>query len=42
MSNATGSPRDATSVLFNLPGHRVVDAVDVPAGSRPRRTAKTR
>jgi len=34
VSNATGSPRDAASVLFNLPGHRVVDAVDLPEGRR--------
>ncbi len=32
MSNAAGSPRDAASVLFNLPEHRVVEAVDLPAG----------
>ncbi len=34
MSNATGSPRDAASVLFDLPGYRVESAVDVPNGGR--------
>lgn len=34
MSHATGSPRDAASVLFNLPGHRVVEAVDLLDGRR--------
>jgi transposase len=34
VSNATGSPRDAASVLFDLPGHRVVEAVDLPDGLR--------
>jgi transposase len=30
----TGSQRDAASVLFNLPGYRVLDAVDDPGGGR--------
>jgi len=30
----TGSRRDAASVIFNLPGYRVVDAVDLPLGGR--------
>jgi transposase len=30
----TGSQRDAASVIFNLPGYRVVDAVDLPLGGR--------
>src|SRR5689334_2861873 len=30
----TGSRRDAASVIFNLPGYRVVDAVDLPMGGR--------
>ncbi len=34
MSNATGSPRDAASVLFDLPGYRVETAVDLPDGGR--------
>ncbi|MFN8076989.1 MAG: hypothetical protein U0Q15_16425 [Kineosporiaceae bacterium] len=34
MDNATGSPRDAASVLFDLPGYRVVSAVDLPGGGR--------
>ena len=29
-----GSQRDAASVIFNLPGYRVVDAVDLPLGGR--------
>ena len=29
-----GSRRDAASVIFNLPGYRVVDAVDLPLGGR--------
>ena len=28
MIEATGSPREAASVLFDLPGYRVLDAVD--------------
>lgn len=34
MSETTGSQRDAASVLFNLPGHRVVEAVDGSDGER--------
>jgi transposase len=34
VSNATGSPRDAASVLFDLPGYRVEAAVDLPCGLR--------
>lgn len=34
MDNATGSPRDAASVLFDLSGYRVVRAMDLPAGGR--------
>jgi transposase len=34
VSNATGSPRDAASVLLDLPGYRVIDAVDRPGGGR--------
>jgi hypothetical protein len=30
----TGSRRDAASVIFNLPGYGVVDAVDLPLGGR--------
>jgi transposase len=30
----TGSRRDAASVIFNLPGYRVVEAVDLPLGGR--------
>jgi transposase len=30
----TGSQRDAASVIFNLHGYRVIDAVDLPLGSR--------
>jgi hypothetical protein len=30
----TGLRRDAASVIFNLPGYRVVDAVDLPLGGR--------
>lgn len=29
-----GSLRDAASVIFNLPGYRVLDAVDLPLGGR--------
>ena len=28
------APRDAATVLFNLPGYRVLQAVDVPGGGR--------
>lgn len=41
MSEATGSQRDAASVLFNLPGYRVVEAVDAGAGSRRVTIAST-
>ncbi|WP_343908121.1 ISL3 family transposase, partial [Brachybacterium fresconis] len=34
MYEPTGSPRDAASTIFNLPGYRVVDAADVPDGAR--------
>jgi transposase len=34
VSHATGSPRDAASVLFDLPGYRVESAVDLPDGGR--------
>jgi transposase len=30
----TGSRRDAASVIFNLPGYRVLEAVDLPLGGR--------
>jgi hypothetical protein len=30
MIEPTGSPRDAASVLFNLPGYRVVEALVDP------------
>jgi transposase len=30
----TGLRRDAASVIFNLPGYRVIDAVDLPLGGR--------
>jgi transposase len=30
----TGLQRDAASVLFNLPGYRVIDAIDGPDGRR--------
>jgi transposase len=30
----TGSQRDAASVIFNLPGYRVIEAVDLPLGGR--------
>jgi transposase len=30
----TGSRRDAASVIFNLPGYRVIEAVDLPLGGR--------
>jgi transposase len=30
----TGLQRDAASVIFNLPGYRVIDAVDLPSGAR--------
>jgi hypothetical protein len=34
LDNATGSSRDAASVLFDLPGYRVLEAVDLPGGGR--------
>ncbi|MCA1693631.1 MAG: ISL3 family transposase [Actinobacteria bacterium] len=34
MSEATGSQREAASVLFDLPGYRVIDAVDRPGQQR--------
>lgn len=34
MDDATGSLRDAASVLFDLRGYRVVDAVDRPGGAQ--------
>ena len=34
MFEPTGSRRDAASVIFNLPGYRVVDAVDLRLGGR--------
>jgi transposase len=34
VSEATGSQREAASVLFNLPGYRVLDAVDRPGQLR--------
>jgi transposase len=30
----TGSRRDAASTIFNLPGYRVIDAVELPDGQR--------
>lgn len=41
MSHATGSPCDAASVLFDLPGYRVVEAVDRPGGVREVTVAAT-
>ena len=34
MFEPTVSRRDAASVIFNLPGYRVIDAVDLPLGGR--------
>jgi transposase len=34
VSEPTVSQRDAASTLFNLPGYRVIDAVDIVGGSR--------
>ena len=34
MFEPTGSRRDVASVIFNLPGYRVVDAVDLPLRGR--------
>lgn len=41
MNEATGSLRDAASVLLNLPGHRVLKAVDHPDGAREVLVAST-
>ena len=41
MNEATCSRRDAASVLFDLPGYRVLDAVDTDAGGRRVRIAST-
>ena len=34
MFEPTGSQRDAASVIFNLPGYQVIDAIDLPLGGR--------
>ena len=34
MIEPTGLRRDAASVIFNLPGYHVIDAVDLPLGGR--------
>ena len=34
MIEPTGSRRDAASVIFNLPGYHVIDAIDLPLGGR--------
>ena len=34
MFEPTGSRRDAASVIFNLPGYRLIDAVDLALGGR--------
>lgn len=34
MNEPTGSRRDAASTIFNLPGYRVIDAVDLPDDGR--------
>ena len=34
MDEPTGLRRDAASTIFNLPGYRVIDAVDLPEGRR--------
>ena len=41
MIEATGSPREAASVLFDLPGYRVIDAVDRPGQLRQVTVAST-
>jgi transposase len=41
VNEATGSLRDAASVLFDLPGHRVLDAVDRDDGAREVLVAST-
>jgi transposase len=33
-SGSRGCARDAASLIFNLPGYRVIDAVDLPLGGR--------
>ncbi len=42
MNEATGSRRDAASVLFDLAGYRVLDAVDTDDGRRQVKIASTR
>ncbi len=34
MNEPTGSQRDAASMIFNLPGYRVIEAVELPEGGR--------
>ena len=34
MIEPTCSPRDAASVIFNLPDYHVIDAIDLPSGGR--------
>jgi len=34
LDEPTCSRRDAASVVFNLPGYDVIDAVDLPLGGR--------
>jgi transposase len=41
VSEATGSQREAASVLFDLPGYRVIDAVDRPGQLRQVTIAST-
>jgi transposase len=41
MGNVTGSSRDAASVLFDLPGYRVLQALDLPGGARQVLVAAT-
>ena len=41
MNEAMGSLRDAASVLFNLPGQHVLEAVDDPDGAREVLIAST-
>jgi transposase len=41
VNEATCSRRDAASVLFDLPGYRVLEAVDLPLGGRRVRVAAT-
>src|SRR5438105_2040131 len=42
VGNATGWPRDAASVLFDLPGYRVIQAVDLSGGRREVRVEAVR